>query len=354
MDIELIQIVRILGLTTLAFVVSVLWTPLLTFFLYRYKLGKQIRTEGAPIFQKLHKAKSGTPTMGGILIWGTTIAFAFIFMVLGTIFPGDTILSRLNFVNRSETFLPLGALLLAAIIGLVDDLRGVLRIGAKGGGVGVRTKLILYSAIAGLGAWWFIAKLGWTALYIPFVGLVNLGPWFIVWFLFIIVATAFSINETDGLDGLAGGVILSAFSALGVIAFLEGHYNLATLSGVIVGALLAFLWFNIFPARFFMGDTGSMGLGITLGVIAMLTHASLFLPFILFIPMIESLSVILQVLSKRLRGKKIFLSSPLHHHLEARGWPEAKITMRFWIISAIMTTLGLLLALLSFQIAPLL
>ena len=166
-------------------------------------------------------------------------------------------------------------------------------------------------------------------------------------FIFIIVATAFSVNEIDGLDGLAGGTLLSAFAAYGAIAFLQGHYNLATFCGVIVGSLLAFLWFNIHPARFFMGDTGAMSLGVTLGIVAMLTNSALLLPIIGCLFVLESLSVIIQVLSKKLRGKKVFLSAPLHHHLEAIGWPEPKIVMRFWVISAVAAATGLIIALID-------
>ena len=163
----------------------------------------------------------------------------------------------------------------------------------------------------------------------------------------MIVATSFSVNETDGLDGLAGGTLLIAFSAYGVIAFLLGHYELATFCAVIIGALLAFLWFNIPPARFYMGDTGSMSLGVTLGIIAMLTNNALLLIFIGLVFLIESSSVIIQLISKKLRGKKVFLSSPIHHHYQAKGWPEAKIVMRFWIVSAIAAVIGLMLFLLD-------
>jgi phospho-N-acetylmuramoyl-pentapeptide-transferase len=149
------------------------------------------------------------------------------------------------------------------------------------------------------------------------------------------------------LDGLLGGVSLFAFIALAVVAFTLGRYDLSVFSGVIIGALLAFLWFNIYPARFFMGDTGSMSLGITMGVIAMLTNSALLLPLFGFILVIESLSVIIQILSKAIRKKKVFLSSPLHHHFEALGWPESQVTMRFWIVSAVMSAIGLITYFLS-------
>ena len=343
------QIIRVLVLTTIAFIVAVLWTPLLTHFLYKYKLGKQIRSSvNTPLYSKLHRHKEGTPTMGGILIWGTVVFLAIAIWFLAYVFHIH-FFEKINFLSRGQTFLPLGALILAAVIGLFDDILGVFRKGPNGGGISVKTKVIIYTAIAIIGAWWFYFKLDWTLLYIPFLGYINIGLWYIPLFIFIIVSTAFSANETDGLDGLAGGVLLVALSSVGAIAFLQGRYDLATLCGAITGALMAFLWFNIYPARFFMGDTGSMSLGISLGIIAMLTNSALFLPFFAFILVAESLSVIIQAVSKKALGRKIFLSTPIHHHFEAKGWPEAKITMRLWVISWVMAGLGLILSFISFM-----
>ena len=339
------EITRILILTSISFLIAFFATPLLTHFLFKYRLGKQIRTEGVPIFAKIHESKEGTPTMGGILIWGVTLILALGFWILSLFFDG--IFSNLNFLSRSQTFLPLGALIFSALLGFIDDLLGVFRIGPSGGGLGVKHKIILYTVIAAIGAYWFYFKLGWNIFYIPFLGNFSVGFWYLPIFIFIIVATAFSTNETDGLDGLAGGVLLFAFAALGALAFTQGHYDLSAFTGVIVGALLAFLWFNIYPARFFMGDTGAMSLGVTLGIVAMLTNAAMLLPLIAFILVLESGSVIVQTLSKKFRGKKIFLSTPIHHHFEAMGWPETKVTMRFWIISAVAAAIGLIIGLLG-------
>lgn len=343
---DIFQVSRILGLAALAFALAMAWTPGLTHFLYKYKLGKQIRSEGAPIFNKLHSKKEGTPTMGGILIWGTVLILAVVFWLLSKL-GVDGIITEINFVDRGQTFLPLGIMALSAIIGAADDLLGIFRIGPKGGGLKVRHRLLLYAFVALIGAWWFFFKLDWDIIRIPFWGNFNIGLWYIAVFVLVIVATAFSANETDGLDGLAGGVLLTSFAAYGTIAYIQGHFNLTAFCATTIGALLAFLWFNVYPARFFMGDTGSMSLGVTLGVIAMLTNQFLLLPLVGFILVIESLSVIIQVLSKKIRKKKIFLSSPLHHHLEATGWPETKITMRFWILSGIFSVLGLILAFLD-------
>ncbi len=336
-------LVKIFILTTLSFGITFLWTPVLTHFLYKYKLGKQIRDgQGTPIFSRLHKAKSGTPTMGGVLIWGTTAGLAITIFYLAKFTQLD-IFKELNFLSRSQTLLPLGALIASALVGAFDDFLNIKKIGSNGGGLRVRHKLILYTLIAAFGAWWFFSKLGWDIIHVPFLGDYNIGIWYVLLFIFIIVATSFSVNETDGLDGLAGGVLLIAFASYAIIAFAQGKFDLAVFCGVIVGALTAFLWFNIYPARFFMGDTGSMSLGVTLGIIAMLTNTFLLLPFIGFILVIESLSVIIQITSKKFRHKKVFLSTPIHHHFEAIGWPEPKIVMRFCLISGVMAMIGLII-----------
>ncbi len=338
---EIFEAIRILFIFAIAFIVALLVTPFVAHFLERYGLKKtNIRDEAsAPIFHSLHRGKVGTPTMGGIIIWATVLGLALIFFVADWAFDGFA--SYFNFVNRAETYLPLAALLLAALVGLFDDLFGIMGRGPHGGGLSVPKKLGLYIAVAAVGAWWFYFKLGFNVLSIPFVGAVTVGWWYIPFFILVLTATMFSANETDGLDGLLAGVLFFAFAALAVVAFMLHRYDLAVMNAAILGALLAFLWFNIHPARFFMGDTGSMSLGITLGVMAMLTNTALLLPFFAFIFVVESCSVIVQVLSKKIRKRKIFLSTPIHHHFEALGWPEAQVTMRFWIVSAVAATLGL-------------
>ena len=336
-----------MGLAALSFIVAFALTPLWFHFLIKWRLGKQIRAEGAPVFNQMHQKKEGTPTMGGLLIWVTVLFLALLFWIL-TKLGIDGFIGKLNFLNRSQTLLPLGALVASAIVGLADDLLGIFRIGPKGGGLKMRHRLLIYTVIASFGAWWFYSKLEWSMVHLPFIGNFDIGLWYIPIFIFILVATAFSVNEVDGLDGLAGGTLLTAFGAYGVIAYSQGHFDLAAFCGVIIGALLAFLWFNIHPAKFFMGDTGAMSLGITLGVIAMLTNQFLLLPIISLILVAESGSVILQLISKKLRhGKKVFLSAPIHHHLEAKGWPESQITMRFWIISFMTAAIGLIIAFLD-------
>ncbi len=339
---EQIQLIRILGLSMISFIIALGATPFVLRLLIRLNLRKQIRVdEKTPIFSQLHQRKAGTPTMGGVIIWGAVLFLAFVLFVMDFFFDGFW--AYLNFVDRAQTYLPLFAIGVAALIGLVDDWFNILKIGPAGGGLKVRYKIILYSLIGVVGAWWFYFRLDWDVLYIPFLGNLEIGWWYIPIFIFIMTASAFSANETDGLDGLLGGVALFAFAALTVVAFTLQRYDLATFGGVIIGSLLAFLWFNIYPAKFFMGDTGSMALGVTIGVVAMLTNTALFLPFFAIILVIESLSVIVQMISKKGFGRKIFRSTPIHHHFEAIGWPESEVTMRFWIISAVFAALGLVL-----------
>lgn len=340
-------VAKILMLTTISFVVAILWTPLLTNLLYKFKMGKSLRDEDkAPIFRKMHEKKAGTPTMGGVLVWGTVLVVALFFLLLSMVDPTG-LAGRLNFLTRGQTLLPLAALVASGVIGLADDFFNAKKIGRNGGGIDIRHRLILYTIIASIGAWWFYFKLDWTVLHIPFMGFVDIGWWYIPLFVLVLVATSFSVNQTDGLDGLAGGTLVSAFAAFAVISFLQERYELAAFCGVIMGALLAFLWFNVYPARFFMGDTGAMSLGVTLGVVAMLTNSAFLLPIIGLIFVLEALTTIIQLVSKKVRGKKVFLVAPIHHHYEAQGWPEPKVVMRFWIVSWIAAALGIILALLD-------
>lgn len=323
------EIVKMFWLALIAFLFAMAWTPILTNILYKNKIGKKIRDEkSAPIYAKLHAKKAGTPTMGGVLIWVTTAIVTIVF----------------NF-ERSSTWLPVFCLVSTGIVGAIDDLWNVRGIGPNGGGMRFREKFLLYAGIAAAGAWWFYSKLEWNSIHVPAFGDFIIGGWYIPLFIITLVWMAFASNETDGLDGLAGGIFALSFGAYAIIALIEGKTGLAGFCATIMGALLSFLWFNIPPARFFMGDTGSMALGMTLGVVAFLTNTVVVLPLITLIFTIEGLSFIIQFLSKKLRGgKKIFLSSPIHHHFEAIGWPEYKITMRFWVINAIAVVAGVAIA----------
>ncbi|MEK7452332.1 MAG: phospho-N-acetylmuramoyl-pentapeptide-transferase [Patescibacteria group bacterium] len=348
MSLESFELVRVLFLSTIAFLFAFTWAPLLVQLLKKWRMGKSIRAAtDAPVFAALHAKKQGIPTMGGLLILGTVFLLAVTFAILAPYLPSGSLLSHVNFLSRSETLLPLGALVASALVGLVDDYFNVKGIGPKGGGLRMRHRLMIYTAIAFVGAWWFRAKLDWDLLHVPFLGDFNIGMWFVPFFMLVIVSTAFSVNESDGLDGLAGGVLLTSFAAYAIIAFSQGRYDLAVFCGVILGALLAFLWFNIPPASFFMGDTGAMSLGVTLGVIAMLTNTAFVLPIIGLVVVLESLSVIVQIFWRRVFHKKLFRSAPFHHHLEAIGWPEPQIVMRLWVVSMVAAALGIVVVLLD-------
>ena len=219
-----LETIKIFVLTTFSFVLAFALTPFWTHILYKYRLVKNIRSDGStPLFSRMHKAKAGTPVMGGVLIWMTVLILAMAFLWIQKIWP-DSAASGFNFLTREETFLPLGALIASALVGLLDDWFNVRRQGGgKGGGLNVKHRLLIYTLIAIFGAWWFYFKLDWDIIRVPFVGIFNMGWWFIPFFIFILVGTAFSVNEADGLDGLAGGIVLAAFASFGTIAFMQAN-----------------------------------------------------------------------------------------------------------------------------------
>jgi len=336
-----VPLISILGYTFFAFIIGLILTPWFVSFLRRNKLGKQLRVETVDgrdpaIFLKYHKNKMGTPTMGGMLIWSSillTILFSRLFSLTGTV--------EHSLLQRGQVYLPLFTLVTLGLLGAADD---YVNICGKKQGIDWLPKLTMLLSISIAGALWFYLKLGYNEIHVPFYGSVSVGIWFIPIFIFILVGTANSVNVTDGLDGLASGLLVIAFGAFGILAYLNGLAVLAAFCGVCVGAIAAFLWHNIPPAIFFMGDTGSLALGGTLGVIALMTDQVLILPFVGFVFVIEMLSVIIQLTSKKLRGgKKVFKSAPIHHHFEALEWGESKVTMRFWIIGAFIAFLGIII-----------
>ena len=346
MTILIFSVIKIFFLATIASVFAILWCPLLTNFLYKHKLWKTsarkkaISGEDAVVFNNLHKEKEvGTPRMGGLLIWVTVVLITFFFYLLSLIFP-NTWVAQLNFLSRSETWLPLFTLVVASIVGLADDFLTVRGWGKYiGGGISFKKRLLLVVLIGLIGSIWFYQKLGWDTVFIPLAGDTSIGLWFIPLFILVTMA-CWSGGIIDGLDGLAGGTFASIFGAFSIIAFSLGEINLATFCAVVTGTLFAFLWFNIPPARFYMGETGILGLTTVLAVIAFLTDSVYVLPIIAGLLVIEVLSVIVQLLSKKFRKKKIFLSTPIHHHFEALGWPAYKVTMRAWIIGIILAFIG--------------
>ncbi|MFA5948388.1 MAG: phospho-N-acetylmuramoyl-pentapeptide-transferase [Candidatus Gracilibacteria bacterium] len=338
----------IFGSGILAFLIALVLTPFFYKLIVRLNLNKQIREnalsgEKSELFSTLHAKKNGTPTMGGILIWGSIFLVVIISRILSLIGIFDK-----SLLNRKETWIPLFTLGTCGLLGAIDDYLNVKGIG-KTKGLNAKLKLLWLVIFSGMGAYWFYYKLGFAHISIPIPGfsVIEVGIWYIPIFIFIILATANSVNFTDGLDGLASGLLILAFGAFGIIAYAKGMLILAALCAVIIGALLAFLWFNIPPAKFYMGDTGALSLGATLGVIAMLTDQTLILPIIGFIFVIETLSVIIQLFSKKFFHKKIFDIAPIHHHFEHRGMAEFTIVMRFWIVGGIFAVFGTILGLVN-------
>ena len=335
------DLIHVFLLSIGAFLFAMFLTPIYTFFAYRYKFWKQQRstsTDGKKleVFTKLHAAKfrRNIPTMAGIIGVFSIAAITLLFNL-----------------DRAETYLPLAALVGGGIVGLIDD---IINVRGLGGGVGWLRSGMKFTMITLIGVvlgWFFYAKLGIDSFHVPFVGEVAIGWLIVPLFTFAVVATGNAVNISDGLDGLAGGLLAISFSTFGVIALLQGNSMMAGFCFTVVGALLSYLWFNIHPARFFMGDVGSFAFGVALGVVAMLTDTLLLLPVIGLVFVLEAGSSLIQILSKKFFKKKIFISAPVHHHLEAIGWPETKVTMRFWVIGCVVAFTGFVLAIAGGHIA---
>ncbi|MDD3896935.1 MAG: phospho-N-acetylmuramoyl-pentapeptide-transferase [Candidatus Peribacteraceae bacterium] len=342
-----LSLIAVLGYALFAFLLGVLLTPSFVRFLKKNRLGKQLRVETvdgreAEIFRKYHQDKFGTPTMGGILIWSSIL-----FTVLFSRFLSFHGVVEFSLLHRGQVYLPLFTLATMGLLGAVDDYFNIAGIGRKKG-LSVLPKISTLMLIALLGSYWFFVRLGYDQIHIPFWGDLSLGWWYVPVFLFIIVGTANAVNITDGLDGLAGGLLVIAYGAFAVIAYVSGFTVLAAFCAACVGAIAAFLWYNVPPALFFMGDTGSLALGGTLGIIALMTDNVLVLPFVGAVFVLETLSVIIQLTSKKLRhGKKVFRAAPIHHHFEALEWGESKVTMRLWILGAFCAGFGVIIGILG-------
>ena len=317
------------------FILAMVLTPVYTFFAYKYKFWKKQKTasvtgEKLKIVNKLHAKKiaRNIPTMAGVIGVVSVIIITWFFNL-----------------NRAETWLPLAGLAGGAAIGLIDDILNVWGSNRKDAGLRAPVKFAMIITVGLVLGWFFHTKLDFTSVMIPFVGDVDIKWAMIPLFMFAVVATSNAVNISDGLDGLAGGLLAAAYGSFGVIAVIQGQYHLATFCFTVIGALLAYIWFNVYPARFFMGDIGSFAWGTSLGVIAMLTNSLLLLPVVGLIFVIEAGSSAIQIFSKKFFGKKVFVAAPFHHHLEAKGWEETKITMRFWVIAVTLAFVGIVLAL---------
>ena len=320
-----------LGLAALSFVLTVIWGDPLLEILRHFKVGKIIRLDGP----ERHFSKLGTPTMGGVMIV-LPVAFMVVLLHAGWIL-GETYSGR-------SVLLPLGVMVGFAAIGAVDDWAGLR--GRKGEGLRARTKFALQTLLALVAAYGLQHYLQTPEMIIPGVPHpVTLGWLYIPLAMFVIVATSNAVNLTDGLDGLAGLIAATAFAAYGGIALLQGQIYLARFAFIVVGSIFGFLWFNVHPAQLFMGDTGSLSLGATLGVVALMSGQWLLLPLIAIVPVSETLSVMLQVAYfKATGGRRLFKMSPLHHHFELSGWSETQVVQRFWLISLLTAMIGVAIA----------
>jgi len=345
------DVVKIFIPTAGAFFIGVGITPIATYFFYKYKMWKKkVRTEDtiSSTFALIHKDKAeaelSVPCVGGIIIWVSVILTLFLFYFLSFVFP-NSFFGGLNFFSRSQTLLPFGILVLGAVVGLVDDVLEIIgksHITRKSAWY-TRAKILIIILCGLIGGLWFFSKLGMVSIHVPFGGELYLGILIIPLFIIVALAT-FSGGVIDGIDGLSGGVLASIFGAYTVVAFLNNQLDLAAFSGVITGAILAFLWFNIPPARFYMGETGMMPLTLVLATLAFMTNSVLILPIIAMPLVVTSLSSSIQMFSKKYFGKRVFLVAPLHHHFEALGWPSYKVTMRFWIFGFMFAIIGVILS----------
>lgn len=346
----ILNVLKVFAPSVIAFVVGILITPFLTDYLYRNRMWKKragkVAPDGSatPIFNSLHKDKEvGTPRMGGIIIWMSVLITTLLMWLIGVIDPSP-LSQKLDFLSRSQTWLPLFTLVAASLVGLADDLLQVRGTGDYiAGGLSFWKRVIIVIGIGIIGGWWFYARLGVSTITVPFDGELFLGALIIPFFVLVMLAL-FSSGVIDGIDGLAGGVMAAIFASYMGIAFMQNQIDLAAFCAVILGGILAFLWFNIPPARFYMSETGMLGLTTTLTVIAFLTGQVLVLPIIAFPLVATSLSDIIQLSSKKFRGKKVFLVAPIHHHFEALGWPPYKVVMRYWVISVVVAIIGMIIA----------
>jgi phospho-N-acetylmuramoyl-pentapeptide-transferase len=351
----MIDVLKVVVPSVITFFLGILITPFFTHYFYKYKLWKRnARTNNPDIttldFAKVHNTASelSTPRIGGVIIWVSVLLAILLIYSLSVIFPSELTL-KLNFFSRSQTLIPIATLILASLIGLLDDFIQIF-----GRGVYSQDPLIYRKIKIGcitilglLISFWFFDKLQFTHIHIPFGGELELGMWFIPFFVIVMLAT-FSTSVIDGMDGLSGGILGTIFTAYAAISFIHNQIDISALCAVIAGGILAFLWFNIPPARFYMGETGMLGLTATLSVIAFLTNSVLLLPIIALPLVATSLSVIIQQISYKYFGKRrVFKIAPIHHHFEAIGWSREKVVMRYWIIGVVSAILGIIIAFVS-------
>jgi len=339
----------------LSFLVGVALTPSLTRWMYRYKMWKQTNRhednehDFSESYKAIHDAKTetSTPRVGGIIIWGSVGIVTLIFFTLSRVFPNE-VLIELDYISRSQTFVPFAAFLFGAMFGLVEDILESHSERFKGfiHGFSRRSLIATTLGVALIFAAWFFIKLDYRSIVVPFLGELYIGWVFVPYFVVVVLGT-FSSRVIDGMDGLSGGVLAIIFAAFGLIAIAQQQFDIAAFCFVIAGGLLAFLWFNVPPARFYMGETGMYALTLTLPIIAFLLHKSLWILIIGFPLVATSFSSFSQIIAKRYFGKKLYPISPLHHYFESIGWSREKVVMRYWIFTMMISVVGVVIALVS-------
>ena len=346
------EAIRIFIPATITFLIGIGITPFLTHFLYKYKMWKpkagKVALDGTPatLRNQLHAARdTGVPSFGGIVVWMSVLACATLLSLLSVAYPDS--FGDLAFVSRNQTWVPIVAYIAGSLIGLFDDLLDI----QGRHGIRLRVRLLMVGCIALLCAWWFYAKLGVHSVSIPLDGQLALGAWFIPFFV-CVALFMYAGGVIDGIDGLAGGIFATIFAAYAGIALFQHQMDIAALCAALVGGLMAFVWFNIPPARFYLSETGTMGLSLALTSVAFLTDTLgggkgvAVLPIIALPICATVLSNLLQMFWKRVFKKKLLRIAPLHHHFEALGWPPYKVTMRYWVVGVIAAIIGMTIALL--------
>ncbi|MEX2340927.1 MAG: hypothetical protein WD605_01250, partial [Candidatus Paceibacterota bacterium] len=351
-----LTLIKVFLPTAIAFAIGIAITPLVTHYLYKYQAWKKVSGKGngyggggTPLFDDLHKERdTNTPRLGGTVIWLSVFMTVVLIFALQWFWP-ETIFGELNFLSRSQTWLPLLALAIGALVGLIDDISTIKGNGKHfAGGLPLSYRLAAVTGTAMFMGWWFYEKLEVSTVSVLGFGELWLGIWFIPAFVFVAVCIYMS-GVIDGLDGLSGGVFMFIFAAYTGIALWQQQFDIAALSATIVGGILAFLWFNIPPARFYMTETGVMALTMSLTLIAFMTdtlgegEGVSLLPIVGFLLVVTVVTNVMQIVSKKFFGRKIFLIAPLHHHFEAIGWPAYKVVMRYWVLGFVFALVGILL-----------
>ncbi len=336
--------------SVLAFIVGISITPLFSKYFFKFKLWKRTSRQNNDVamseaFKQIHneQLETGTPRVGGIIIWCSTVIIILGMFILSKV-TGDPVLQKLDFLSRGQTLLPLAALLFGGFFGLFEDFLEIFIDKFPQFKNGLKGQNVFFVIVIGLlASIWFYYKLGMDYFHFPFVGDIHIGLWFIPLFVIVVLGT-FSSRVIDGIDGLAGGVMAIAYASFGVIAFAKDFIDIAALCFVVAGSILAFLWFNIPPARFYMGETGMLGLTLALAIIAFMTNSVVILPIVGILLVATSLSSAIQIFSKKYLGRKVFKIAPLHHHFQAMGWSREKIVMRYWVVSLMAAALGIIIA----------